>query len=196
MLTGSDSVMPMASQALESVSVIPMASPTGSALASELEPRLDSGRKSESPMVSASDSGLEPESLAWASESVPGLEPEMPMAPELAPQLESAPGLESDLTLASVMPMASRALESASELESRSDSWLAPELLAQASELESRSDSGLEPDLASVPESELAPELLARASESVPGLEPESALASGRDRTRHRRQIPSALSWR
>ena len=37
------SVMPMASQALESVS----------------------------------DSGLEPESLAWASESVPGLEPEM-----------------------------------------------------------------------------------------------------------------------
>ena len=111
------------------------------------------------------------------SDSVPGLEPEMPMAPELAPQLESAPGLESDLTLASVMPMASRALESASELESRSDSWL-------------------EPDLASVPESELAPELLARASESVPGLEPESALASGRDRTRHRRQIPSALSWR
>ena len=90
--------MPMASQALESVSVIPMASPTGSALASELEPRLDSGRKSESPMVSASDSGLEPELLAWASESVPGLEPEMLTGSD------------------SVMPMASQALESVSDL--------------------------------------------------------------------------------
>ena len=76
--------MPMASQALESVSVIPMASPTGSALASELEPRLDSG--------------LEPESLAWASESVPGLEPEMLTGSD------------------SVMPMASQALESVSDL--------------------------------------------------------------------------------
>ena len=64
-------------------------------MASELEPRLDSGRKSESPMVSASDSGLEPESLAWASESVPGLEPEMLTGSD------------------SVMPMASQALESA-----------------------------------------------------------------------------------
>lgn len=115
--------MPMASQALESVSVIPMASPTGSALASELEPRLDSGRKSESPMVSASDSGLEPESLAWASESVPGLEPEMLtgsdsvmpvlLARESASVWVPVPESDSDLVLASVMPMASQASDSA-----------------------------------------------------------------------------------
>ena len=61
MLTGSDSVMPMASQALESVSVIPMASPTGSALASE--------------------------SLAWASESVPAWVPESVWARESASEL-------------------------------------------------------------------------------------------------------------
>ena len=60
------------------------------------------------------------------------------MASQLGLASGSVPGLEPESALASVMPMASQALESA---------WV--------------------PDLASVPESELAPELLAQASDSA-----------------------------
>ena len=129
-------------------------------------------------LASGSVPGLEPES-ALASGSVPGLEPEsVPVweqdsdsVPVWEQDSDSVPGLEPESALASVMPMASQALESA---------WVPG--------LASGSVPGLEPESVPVWEQD---------SDSVPGLEPESALASGRrDRTRHRRQIPSALSWR
>ena len=201
-----DSVIPMASQALEPGSVIPMASQLELASVPAWVPESASGRESGLPTVPvwvpesalglapgleldlapdsvipvllaresasvwvpvpASDSGLEPESLAWASESVPGLEPEMLTGSD------------------SVMPMASQALESVSviPMASPTGSALASESLAWASE----SVPGLEPEMLTGSDSVMP--MASQALESVSDLV--------RDRTRHRRQIPSALSWR
>lgn len=106
-----DSVIPMASQALEPGSVIPMASQLELASVPAWVPESASGRES-----------------VWVPESAlglaPGLEPDLASVPESAPELlaraselesRSDSGWEPESAFGSVMPMASQALESASD---------------------------------------------------------------------------------
>ena len=108
-----DSVIPMASQALEPGSVIPMASQLALASVPAWVPESASGRES-----------------VWVPESAlglaPGLEPDLASVPESAPELlaraselesRSDSGWEPESAFGSVMPMASQALESASDSE-------------------------------------------------------------------------------